>query len=486
MKILRNEVLAKKLKQITWDRMEVQLKAINGLKNNFIVFNYQLRKISREEKRMLQIVFELRRAQRRELKKRASDLAYDYYNNRNVVNGGVVQPLIMAGAVEKEEKKEEKGKKKKEEEQAADKAELVEEIFNEEEWGLLYNSFELFTDNAKRNQIVMMKHLMLRIKETFNREFEKVMKLRQNQNEIINDKNKRIEEICEELKKASEVVRGRRNILESNESVLEVSPSEIPFKRYLSKEEREKAEKERLREEERLRKLAEDDSSLRALQKMMGGTLEEKKTSVLEVTMEREKWMDKPADEMSEEEKSKLKEFEQKRQKAEEEKERIVKKLEAELRKLKQEIDDIMEKYDEKLFALIKRKLEYDYRIEEQELYCTRLYLSMGVVKEQQAKRKELESRLEDSRAKLQRISNQKEALTAEEEEIERAKEAKHATLDSKKLGDIESKIKTIEKSIFEEYSSNLKKRREMEEKLLDSDPNYKNLLVPLDPMKEI
>lgn len=114
------------------------------------------------------------------------------------------------------------------------------------------------------------------------------------------------------------------------------------------------------------------------------------------------------------------------------------------------------------MFALIKRKLEYDYRIEEQELYCTRLYLSMGVVKEQQAKRKELESRLEDSKVKLQRISNQKEALTAEEEEIERAKEAKHATLDSKKLGDIESKIKTIEKSIFEEYSSNLKKRREM------------------------
>jgi hypothetical protein len=30
------------------------------------------------------------------------------------------------------------------------------------------------------------------------------------------------------------------------------------------------------------------------------------------------------------------------------------------------EIDDVMEKYDEKLFALIKRKLEYDYRIEEQ------------------------------------------------------------------------------------------------------------------------
>lgn len=79
--------------------MEVHLKAINGLKNNFIVFNYQLRKISKEEKRMLQIVFDLRRAQRKELKKRSPELNYEYYNNKNVVNGGVVQPLIMAGAV---------------------------------------------------------------------------------------------------------------------------------------------------------------------------------------------------------------------------------------------------------------------------------------------------------------------------------------------------------------------------------------------------
>jgi hypothetical protein len=64
-KILRNEVLARKLKQLTWDRMDVQLKAVNGLKNSFIVFNYQLRKISKEEKRTLQILFDLRRAQKK-------------------------------------------------------------------------------------------------------------------------------------------------------------------------------------------------------------------------------------------------------------------------------------------------------------------------------------------------------------------------------------------------------------------------------------
>lgn len=48
-----------------------------------------------------------------------------------------------------------------------------------------------------------------------------------------------------------------------------------------------------------MRKLAQDDASQRALQKMMGGTLEEKKTSVLEMTVEREKWMDKPVEDMS-------------------------------------------------------------------------------------------------------------------------------------------------------------------------------------------
>ena len=317
-KNLTNEVLAKKLKQITWDRMQTHLKGVNGLKNNYVVFNYQLRKVSKEEKRILQLVFDLRRAQKKEEKKRNPDLSYEWYNNKNVVNGGIVQPLILPASVEKkEEKANEKTAKKKKEEEAAKAEEQAEEIFNEDEWQLLYNSFELFSDNAKRNQIVMMKHMIVRIKEAFNKEFEKIMKVRQSQNELINDKNKRIEEICEELKKPNECIISRTNIVESNEDVLEVDPAEVGFERYLSREEREKLEKERLKEEERLRKLAEDDASVRALAKMMGGTLEEKKTSVLEVTVEREKWMDKPAEEMSEEEKVKLKEYEQKRQKAE-------------------------------------------------------------------------------------------------------------------------------------------------------------------------
>ena len=140
---------------------------------------------------------------------------------------------------------------------------------------------------------------------------------------------------------------------------------------------------------------------------------------------------------MSEEEKSKFKEYEQKRQKAEEEKERIVKKLEAELRKLKLEIDDIMEKYDEKLFMLIKRKLEYDYRIEQQELYCTRLYLSISTVYEQLANKQKLRKDIIKSQEKLELLARQKEAFLNEEDNLDKAKEAKHASLDAKRIGQI-------------------------------------------------
>ena len=49
-----------------------------------------------------------------------------------MVNGGVVQPLILAGlaAEKKEEKKDEKGKKKKEEDIGATQLEQAEEIYN--------------------------------------------------------------------------------------------------------------------------------------------------------------------------------------------------------------------------------------------------------------------------------------------------------------------------------------------------------------------
>lgn len=72
--VLLNEVYRNKLKQITWDQMQEYLRAINGLKNNYLVYNYQIRKISNEEKRKLKLILDLRKLQIKESKKRPREI----------------------------------------------------------------------------------------------------------------------------------------------------------------------------------------------------------------------------------------------------------------------------------------------------------------------------------------------------------------------------------------------------------------------------
>jgi len=142
-----------------------------------------------------------------------------------------------------------------------------------------------------------------------------------------------------------------------------VHNSEIPFKKYLTREERDRIEKERLKEEERIRALLADDANIRAIKDMMNGTIEEKKENPLEQGLEVEEWMSKPPEEMNEEERVRLKEYEVKKQRLEEEKEKIRKNLENELKKIKSDVLEICNKYDDKLLLLFKRKLEFDYRV---------------------------------------------------------------------------------------------------------------------------
>ena len=73
--------------------------------------------------------------------------------------------------------------------------------------------------------------------------------------------------------------------------------------------------------------------------------------------------MSKPPEEMNEEERVRLKEYEVKKQRLEEEKEKIRKNLENELKKIKSDVLEICNKYDDKLLLLFKRKLEFDYRV---------------------------------------------------------------------------------------------------------------------------
>ena len=108
----------------------------------------------------------------------------------------------------------------------------------------------------------------------------------------------------------------------------------------------------------------------------MGGTeLNIKKDkNNLENELPREEWMNKPEEEMNEEEKQKLKEFEQKEK---EFKEKRRKAQEQELKKMKAEILETQLKFEEELLEVCKKRLFFEVRVYEQELYMIRLTIAL-------------------------------------------------------------------------------------------------------------
>ena len=54
------------------------------------------------------------------------------------------------------------------------------------EWNDIYGSFELFTNNRKKSQKIILRELLFKIKEKFNKEFESIIALRTQQVNIVN------------------------------------------------------------------------------------------------------------------------------------------------------------------------------------------------------------------------------------------------------------------------------------------------------------
>jgi hypothetical protein len=124
-----------------------------------------------------------------------------------------------------------------------------------------------------------------------------------------------------------------------------------------------------------------DNVGQRGLKTMMGGTeLNLKKESNLaQMELVREDWMNKPAEQMNEEEKFKMKEF---LQKEKEFKDKQRKAWEQDLKKIKSEIVEIQLRFEERISTLFKKKLFFDVRIMEQELAIIRLTIMLHDAKE--------------------------------------------------------------------------------------------------------
>jgi len=76
------------------------------------------------------------------------------------------RPLNKWKKVKKKRRK--KRKKERLEEEKKDDGEM-------NDWDFLYSALELFTNNRKRNQMVLLHNIIFKIKEEFNKEFNSML-----------------------------------------------------------------------------------------------------------------------------------------------------------------------------------------------------------------------------------------------------------------------------------------------------------------------
>jgi len=109
---MRNEILYNKIKETTYDTMEVQLKGVVGLKSNTVLYNFQIRKRTPEELRKLKLALDMRRLEQKERQVREEAKAKEVVNTEEfcknpdqyIVNGNPgYKPLVLVDYEAKED-----------------------------------------------------------------------------------------------------------------------------------------------------------------------------------------------------------------------------------------------------------------------------------------------------------------------------------------------------------------------------------------------
>ena len=247
---------------------------------------------------------------------------------------------------------------------------------------MLYEPYDLYRDKRKRSQIEFLKEVVFELKRDFNKEFENLEQQKTEHLFAIGEKQDQIKDLLESLKEPIILEKFEKSLAEKPEHILEIDEeTEIAVERYYTAKQRaemEEAERKRLEKEALLQG---DNIGMRGLKSMMGGNelTFKKEKNKLEEELVREDWMNKPEEEMNDDEKQRLREFEQ-RLKDSIEKQR--KQWLVNLQRVRQEIIEIKAKFEEQLYCLYKKRIFYDARIYEQELQIIRLTIALHDVKE--------------------------------------------------------------------------------------------------------
>ncbi|KFP53522.1 WD repeat-containing protein 96, partial [Cathartes aura] len=340
MENLANCYLQDVIKHECWDAMCVKGRAVKCFHMACEVKNYPLKERSEEELETLEKVLRLKKIETADLKVQKKNLEIE-----------------SETVLSKEEGE------KAEEVMADDSASycLIGSLSSQYggDTSILYHQCDLHTREQKVNQIVLLKDIIYKVKTAFNKEFDIVARQKEQEIARVKERNLRIREILVQLDRQVEVWEPALTDDEIPERALTVQDSEIKVEKYLTQQEREKAEMLAKLEMER-RLAAMDNERMRALNDMMGGVLEVKKEDILKMDIPPPPFISRPEHVWNDEEKKIFREHEKKVKELNEEKENYRRALENELKKLEASIQETTQNFDETVCKLSERKVTLD------------------------------------------------------------------------------------------------------------------------------
>ncbi|XP_072095169.1 cilia- and flagella-associated protein 43 [Mobula birostris] len=380
MKNLANQYLCEVIKEECWDKMAVKGRTLEAFYSGLPVRNYPMRERSKEELELLKQIEWQRTIELMDMKARKD---------------------IVETQLKKEEKEEEETEEEdsKEEESVALKGSLT------SQYGVvnpyLYKQVDLHTRDEKINQIIFLQDVIYNIKAQFNKDFDTTYKQKETEISRVNDRNIRIREIMMQLDMNEDIWVPAMSNDEKPERDFVVQDSEITAERYLTAEQKLKLEEEIRAEQLRLMAAKASDWRERALNDMMGGVLEAKKSDILKLEVPVPYFMNLPEYEWNEEQVKQAKEYNIKERALREEKDKYRKTLESELRKLQASITETTNAFDDLINKLFEKKVRTEMIIYQEELKICNLVFSLQIEEEIQNRNAQLQHLLAEQKASV-------------------------------------------------------------------------------------
>ncbi|KAK3252435.1 hypothetical protein CYMTET_38257 [Cymbomonas tetramitiformis] len=378
---LKTDLLAERVKMMCYNEMQMRGLKITGFETSTTVSNFPMRVLPGHEATKLRKVTFLRRVERNERILRAKDelsvmtqIAMDQVSVANSTSEGEIDPDVPPAtpAADAGEDEEDEGDNTG----GGDELGAVNGTDH-----LYYHAFELYTPGRRITQIVLLQSEIRKLSMSFNTKVNAALDRKYSDLEKATEKQERMLEILQELKSEETVKYLKMAATEQPEDVLVVKDSEVTAEKVLTAEERRvKEEKERY-EREQAELAAKDDTFIRALKDMFDGTLEKKKTGVLE-ELAREPWMDQPRELLTQDQIRELTEFEARVKVYEEEMGKLRKALETEFRQIQTEVEAVCKAFDMHLLELFHEKMRTDQQVYVWELMCVRLARSLADLKD--------------------------------------------------------------------------------------------------------